>query len=940
MVLLFVVFALLLASGASAGSGEAALQSDLDHVWTMTAAALVLFMQGGFLLLEAGQVRAKNAVNVAMKNVVDFTVSAVAFGLIGFSVMFGASAGGWIGWEPAFLAFGAAEPWALTFFVFQLMFCGTAATIMSGAVAERMALGGYVAMAALLAGVIYPVAGHWAWGGLLNGSDEPWLAGLGFMDFAGSTVVHSVGAWVGLAAAIVVGPRLGKFDVDGRPVQLHGHSPILATFGVIVLWVGWIGFNGGSTTSGTEAFAVIVANTMIAGAVGGCVSAGIGRLHQGYNRPEFVVNGILSGLVGITAGCDAVSPQAAALIGAFASGASYVAREVFERLCKIDDPLGAVAVHGVAGATGTVLTAVFAHPDALLASSRGAQVLVQLTGVSVVFVWAFGLSFAALWALNRLLPNPDGPGRGLRVPQADEEMGLNIAEHNAPLGVYGLTKAMAAIAENPDAELPRLEIDPGDEAAEAGALFNRILDGIDARRKAERSNSASKEDIDRYNARLLEILNSYAQGDFSKEISLADTPESLLDITNSLNAMASTVDFMLSSVEAAFQSFANGDLNATVPETYVGVAGRVASSANSSISGVRAVMEDIDAVVRRAAEGDFSHAVSEKERAGFLLDLSQNVNAIGAVARSGLDDIGQTLQALAAGDLSARMRGDHMGAFAAIAHEVDTMVAAIERVVSEMHNSTNKVRAASEQISAVNAELSRDARENLAAVTALKEELDALRATVQANETRTADTLKATDEARDRVDRALATSSDATEKLLGACDAVERIIATVGAIEDLAMQTRLLSLNASVEAARAPHGVGKGFAVVANEVRALAENSNANAEDIKSKLDAVQNTMDGSATAVRGADDELQGVHGVVESAAASVRSISEAGDVAVARIGAVDARMSAVAESVNATAERIRLSTSTAETLVQGADEAEAVLAHFRLSNPTARAA
>jgi Amt family ammonium transporter len=160
----------------------------------MTAAALVLFMQGGFLLLEAGQVRAKNAVNVAMKNLVDFTVSAVAFGLIGFSLMFGASAGGWIGWEPAFLAFGAAEPWTLTFFVFQLMFCGTAATIMSGAVAERMALGGYVVMALLLAAVIYPVAGHWAWGGLLNGSEDPWLARLGFMDFAGWTVVHSVGA--------------------------------------------------------------------------------------------------------------------------------------------------------------------------------------------------------------------------------------------------------------------------------------------------------------------------------------------------------------------------------------------------------------------------------------------------------------------------------------------------------------------------------------------------------------------------------------------------------------------------------------------------------------------------------------------------------------------------------------------------------------------------
>ena len=935
-----VVFASFLASSASAGSGEAALQSDLDHVWTMTAAALVLFMQGGFLLLEAGQVRAKNAVNVAMKNLVDFTVSAVAFGLIGFSLMFGASAGGWIGWEPTFLAFGAAEPWTLTFFVFQLMFCGTAATIMSGAVAERMTLGGYVVTAVLLASVIYPVAGHWAWGGLLNGSDEPFLARLGFMDFAGSTVVHSVGAWVGLAAAIVIGPRLGKFDEDGHPVQLHGHSPILSTFGVIVLWVGWIGFNGGSTTSGTEAFAVIVANTMIAGAVGGCMSAGIGRWHRGYNRPEFVVNGILSGLVGITAGCDAVSPQAAALMGALASVASYVAREVFEGVCKIDDPLGAVAVHGVAGATGTVLTAAFAHPDMLLAGSRGAQIVVQLTGVGLVFVWAFGLSFAVLWGLHRLLPNPDGPGRGLRVPQSDEEVGLNISEHKAPLGVYGLTKSMAAIAENPDAKLPRLEIDPGDEAAEAGTLFNRILDGIEARRAAERANSASKEDIDQFNERLLEVLAAYARGDFCQEVALSDTPDSLVEITTALNEMAGTVNSMLSSIEGAFQAFANGDLNATVPETYVGVAGRVASSANSSISGVRTVMEEIDAVVRRAAEGDFSHAVSEADRAGFLLELSRNVNAIGAVARSGLDDIGQSLQALSAGDLSARMRGNHMGAFAAIAKEVDSLVEAIERVVLKMHNSINEVRAASEQISAINADLSCAASENLNAITALNVEMDALRSTVRENDTRATETLQATDEAKTRVDRALKTSSAANDALLSANVAMQSIISTTEAIEDVAAQTRLLSLNASVEAARAPANVGKGFAVVASEVRALAETSNANAENIKAELDAVQNTVDSSATSVCGANDELQGVHSVVENAAASVRSIAKSGSDATARIGAVDACMSAVAKSANTAAERIQVSTTTAETLAQGADAAEAVLAYFSLSQETDRAA
>ncbi|CAG0904863.1 unnamed protein product, partial [Cyprideis torosa] len=252
-----------------------ALQSDVDHVWTMTAAALVLLMQGGFLLLEAG----------------------------------------------------------------QLVFCGTAATVVSGAIAERMAMTGYIVLTILIATVIYPIAGHWAWGGLLNGSKEPWLAAMGFMDFAGSTVVHSVGAWSALAAIIVIGPRYGKFDENGNPTELHGHSPVLSTMGALILMVGWIGFNGGSTTSGSEGFARIVANTLVAGSVGGVTTFFLGRLHYGYNRPEFVINGLLAGLVGITAGCDVLTPQNSAIVGSAAAIGAYVFREVLERVFKLDDPL-------------------------------------------------------------------------------------------------------------------------------------------------------------------------------------------------------------------------------------------------------------------------------------------------------------------------------------------------------------------------------------------------------------------------------------------------------------------------------------------------------------------------------------------------------------------------------------------------------------------------
>ncbi|MEL6744831.1 MAG: diguanylate cyclase, partial [Pseudomonadota bacterium] len=281
-------------------AGDFAQQLDVNHVWVITATALVLLMQCGFMLLEAGNVRTKNTVNVAQKNLVDFLISSVCFGVIGFALMFGTSQFGWFGWDAELIAFGASEPWTITFFVFQLVFCGTAATIVSGAVAERMSLGGYIACTALIALIIYPVAGHWSWGNLLNTETAPFLAARGFMDFAGGTVVHAVGAAVGLAAIIQLGPRKGRFDQDGNPIKIRGHSPVLATVGTFFIWVGWIGFNGGSTTSGTGDIAQIVYVTMIGGAVGGVVGMGLGRLTDRHWVPIASINGTLAGLVGVT----------------------------------------------------------------------------------------------------------------------------------------------------------------------------------------------------------------------------------------------------------------------------------------------------------------------------------------------------------------------------------------------------------------------------------------------------------------------------------------------------------------------------------------------------------------------------------------------------------------------------------------------------------------
>lgn len=333
-------------------AGFRSQSQNLNHTWTLVAAALVFFMQGGFLLLEAGLVRSKNSINVAQKNIADFVVSSCVFFVLGFTVMFGPSLLGLIGWGG--INWHSADDWIFTFFLFQLVFCGTAATIVSGAVAERMKFTSYLVITVVISGLIYPVFGHWAWGNLLIGDNTAWLADKGFIDFAGSTVVHSIGGWVSLAALLVVGPRIGRFAEDGTPKHIHGHSVVLATMGCIVLWIGWIGFNAGSTMAGSPDIGRIATNTVLAGAASSLVSILIGHMRDGLFRPERATNGVLAGLVGITAGCEALSVWGAVCIGISSGIIVVVASDVLERRFRIDDVIGAVPVHGVCGAWGTI----------------------------------------------------------------------------------------------------------------------------------------------------------------------------------------------------------------------------------------------------------------------------------------------------------------------------------------------------------------------------------------------------------------------------------------------------------------------------------------------------------------------------------------------------------------------------------------------------------
>lgn len=454
-----------------------AFQSNLDHVWTMTAAGLVFLMQVGFLLLESGMVRAKNSINVAQKNIADFIIATMLFGAIGFMIMFGTSVGGVIGFDLDLLAFDSVTDWTFTFFVFQVVFCGTAATIISGAAAERTKVAAYMITAAFIGCILYPIFGHWAWGGLLNTANEPWLASLGFMDFAGSTVVHSTGAWAALAVIVVAGARKGRFDENGNPQRIQGHNAVLATAGCLILWIGWVGFNGGSTTAGTSAFAHIISNTVVAGATGGLTAMIIGRYREGLYRPERSINGVIAGLVAITAGCDVFSTWEAILVASAGALIAYMSESFILHKLKLDDVIEAISVHGVAGAWGTLAIGFFASSDSLLAGSRLAQIGVQFLGVGVCFVWAFGLTYVFLKFVNRFNLGDDYPG--IRISPEHEKIGLNVAEHGATLGTGILQEAMQKLATGEADFSERLNIDVGDEAGELAALFNMIMDNIE-----------------------------------------------------------------------------------------------------------------------------------------------------------------------------------------------------------------------------------------------------------------------------------------------------------------------------------------------------------------------------------------------------------------------------------------------------------------------------
>ncbi|WP_423129228.1 ammonium transporter [Gaoshiqia sp. Z1-71] len=397
------------------------LQIGIDNMWLLIAGFMVMFMQPGFAMVEAGFTRSKNTANILMKNLMDFSIGSLLYWIIGFTIMYGDSVGGLIGIPDLFfMSDGYGDNYSdYADLFFQTVFAATAATIVSGAMAERTEFKAYLIFSIVITVLIYPISGHWTWGG-------GWLSELGFHDFAGSSIVHSVGGWVGLAGAAIIGPRLGKYDKKGKAKAIPGHNLTLGALGVFILWFGWFGFNPGSqlAAAGVEnavAIGHIAVTTNLAAAAGAVTAMLVAWVR--YQRPTLSIslNGALAGLVAITAGCDAVDPAGAVIIGIVAGFILPFAVEFFDKILKVDDPVGAISVHGVSGAIGTLAVGLFSTSEGLF-YGNGAKLLgVQAIGVLSFFVWAFGTGLILFTILKK--------AGVLRVSKRIEEEGLDVYEH-------------------------------------------------------------------------------------------------------------------------------------------------------------------------------------------------------------------------------------------------------------------------------------------------------------------------------------------------------------------------------------------------------------------------------------------------------------------------------------------------------------------------------
>lgn len=602
-------------------------------------------------MFESGLVRAKNSYNVAIKNVADFTVAVLAHWAVGFALMYGSSVNGWFGWG-GWASEMLDEPRDIAFFIFQAAFVGTAATIIAGAVSERAKFGGYLSISIIVSVFIYPVFGHWAWSGSWSGENLGWLEQKGFIDFAGSTVVHSVGGWVALAGIIILGPRLGRFDESGKPVPIPSCNLVISTLGVFVLFFGWFGFNGGSVLKVDSSIPAVFLNTLLAGASGGLFSICISALRdKSVVSVERVLNGILGGLVGVTAGVHIFEPSMAIWTGAIGGFVVRLIEGLMVRF-RLDDPVGAVAVHGFAGAWGTLAVALLAPIDTL-SGSRLDQLGVQAQGVLAAFVWAFGSGLLVFGLLSKL---------GLLRASAEEErLGLNVAEHGAKTVWLDAIVSMDELMVRKDLT-QRVPVENGTEAGGVASSINEVLDHFE---HAIFHMGVVAEQVAKSSRVVLDASSDASQGTFVQ----SQNSQSINKLMDELCEIANQ------GAEAASQGLAQTkEMQATI-------------------------LGDIE---RIKILTDRVHQLTDRLNiaSGSVSNLAERINSIGKVVHL-ISDISEQTNLLALNAaIEAARAGEHGRGFAVVSDEVRNLAKKTNAATVEIQHNIDLLQAESQNVAA------------------------------------------------------------------------------------------------------------------------------------------------------------------------------------------------------------------------------------------------
>jgi len=634
-------------------------------IWLAIAATLVAGMQIGFLFLEAGFVRSKNSINVALKNIADFGLAVLAFCFFGAAIMF-AQSSGVLGFDASLIGYSERGD-IILFLVFQSLFCGTAATIVSGAIAERTRFSSYIILTLPLTALIYPVIGHWAWAsGMPGGSGEGWLEAMGFIDFAGSTIVHLTGGVAALAILLVVGPRRDRFDDDEGSKSIHGHSPVLAGAGALMLLVGWLGFNTGGLAPDQDEFARSFANTMFAGSAG-CLSACIiGRAVEGYYRSDRMINGMLIGLVAITASAPYATAIGTLLLGASAGALSIFVANTLENRFRIDDAVYAVTVHGVGGAFGTL-----AVPFLLRAEFAELglfdQLWVQIVGVATVSIVVFAPMYVASLTLHRR-------GR-LRVSEEMELHGLNFSEHGALLGNVAMARTLEQINSGTADIRTRLQFDPFEEGSEVAQALNTFLD------KVERTQRVASDRIERDRQRMSEMADrERARADRTDRV-MRECQGQFGNLVDALKAQA--LDLASGSDRLASHSVESGGLVEHVREH----ASETVQVAEQMAQGAELLAQTLEEVAQKVAQASGASAQAETasrkgaEIAGTLEQSTREIGKLVALIQSISDQT--TLVALNARIEAARAGEAGLG-FSVVSEEIGTLARQAEGASNEI----------------------------------------------------------------------------------------------------------------------------------------------------------------------------------------------------------------------------------------------------------------